>query len=187
MTLPRRSAVIALGLLLSAALGAGAQTNGSATKPASPLPEEKLSPGERANRIDHALEQMHSQMAAMEKLVQRARSEKDIIRLDCVNAKVNQTKGLLRITEQTAVDLREASARGDDEASLRLYTKATLAARKVAQERQDAEQCVGQLAYYTDDKTHVEVEVPPGLPSGDPTYSALPTAIDNRPSPASGF
>jgi len=178
----RRTAPLVHALLLAAALGAGFRAR------AEPPPaEEKLSPDDRANRVEHALDQMHQQTAAMEKIGVRARAEKDIVRLNCVNARINQAKGLVRVCEQSAVDLREANARSDADTSEKLFIKTNIAAKKVTQLRQEAEQCVGQLAYYTDDKTHVDVEVPPGLPSSDPTWVALPTPVDNRPAPASGF
>jgi hypothetical protein len=149
--------------------------------------DEKVSASEREARVEHSLEQMRQQAAAMEKIASQARDEKDIVKLDCVNAKLNQAKGLVRISETAAADLHEANARNDDDTSHNAFTKASIAGRKVAQLRQEAEQCIGQLAYYTDDKTHVDVEVPAGLTTTDPTYVPLPAPIDNRPSPASGF
>jgi len=175
---------------MACATGAYAQsttTAAAAAKSQPAAPEEKLSLGAREERIEKALEQMHQQTAAMEKIGVQARNEKDIVKLDCVNAKVNQAKGLVKVSEQASADLHEANSRNDDDASQNLFTKAMMAGRKVSQLRQDAEQCIGQLAYYTDDKTHVDVEVPPGLPNSDPTWIALPTPIDNRPAPASGF
>ena len=188
--------LLAVGAVLCVAMAAHAESsspaNGSSNKsqaqsgqPAAP--EERLSFGERESRMEHLVEQMHQQTAAMEKIAVQARKEKDIVKLDCVNAKVNQVKGLVKISEQAAADLHEANARQDDDTSQNHFTKATMAGRKVSQLRQDAEQCIGQLAYYTDDKTHVDVEVPPGLPSTDSTYAPAPTTIDNRPAPASGF
>jgi len=168
---------------------ARAQSDTAAAKSQSSqiIADEKVSPGDREARVEHALEQMHAQTAAMEKSASQARDEKDIVKLDCVNAKLNQAKGLVRISETAATDLHEANARSDDDTSHNAFSKASIAGRKVAQLRQEAEQCIGQLAYYTDDKTRVDVEVPAGLPSDDPTSVPLPAPIDSRPSPASGF
>jgi hypothetical protein len=159
----------------------------NASRPSQLVNDEKVSPADRETRIQKSLEQMRGQETAMEKIAAQARNEKDIVKLDCVNAKVNQAKGLLRISEAAQADLHENTARGDEDAARNAFTKANIASRKVAQLRQEAEQCIGQLAYYTDDKTRVDVEVPAGLPNSDPTYVALPGPVDSRPAPASGF
>ncbi len=196
MPRPPAIAFAALALSLVIAGSSRAQSDASPAAPAADrkpsaaaqlVNDEKVAPADCEARIEHALEQMHQQAGAMEKIATQARNEKDIVKLDCVNAKLNQAKGLVRISETAATDLHEASARNDEDTAHSAFTKASIAGRKVSQLRQEAEQCIGQLAYYTDDKTRVDVEVPLGLPSSDPTYIVAPAPIDSRPSPASGF
>ena len=169
------------------ALTGAVRAQSDATKPGAAAADEKLSASERESRVDKSLEQIRGQAAAMEKIASQARDEKDIVKLDCVNAKLNQAKGLMRITETAESDLHEADARSDEDGSHNAFTKANIAGRKVAQLRQEAEQCIGQLAYYTDDKTRVDVEIPVGLTTKDPTDVPLPGPVESRPAPASGF
>jgi hypothetical protein len=199
-----RSVPIALLLLGSLApLGAPrAQATGSTGTPSTTVTttapptgaaaaraaEEHLSPTEREQRAHRVVEQMQQLAGQVEKLASQARSEKDIVKLNCVNEKLNQVRGLLKVSETAEGDLRESNARREEEQSQHSFTKLGIAQRKAAQLRQDAEQCIGQLAFYNDEKTKVDVELPTGLPSDDPTsVPALAPLVENRPAPASGF
>jgi TolA-binding protein len=176
----RLLAAAALAALLALAASARAQTGPG-------KPEEKVPPGEREARVRRSIDQMKSLSAQVDKLAAQARSEKDIVKLNCVNEKLNQVRGLLKVSEQAEADLREANARREDEQSMHLFSKVGIAGKKVSQLRQDAEQCIGQLAFYNDEKTKVDVEVPAGLPSDDPTNAAVASSVISRPAPASGF
>ena len=118
--------------------------------------------------------------------LEEARNTKDVVKLNCVNEKLTQVKGLLRISEQSDVALQEAVAKKDETAAEHEYTKVTIAKTKVEQLRTEAEQCIGQLAFRTDENLTVEVEVPSGLPDGGPDQPSDPApAPTNRPPPAS--
>ena len=45
------------------------------------------------------------------KSLEEARSEKDVLKLNCVNEKLTQIKGLLRVVQQSDVSLQEAVAK----------------------------------------------------------------------------
>src|SRR2546425_390629 len=55
---------------------------------------------------------------------------------------------------------------------------------KAEQLRAEAEECIGQLAFRTDENLTVEVEEPEGLPT-DPTRPAPPPDVTVAPPPAS--
>ncbi len=120
----------------------------------------------------------------LEKL-EEARSTKDVVKLNCVNEKLTQIKGLLRISEQSDVQLQEAVSRKEATTADHEFIKVTIAKSKVDQLRAEAEQCIGQLAFRTDENLSVEVDVPDYLPAGDPTQMPPPISIDSRPPPAS--
>jgi hypothetical protein len=117
--------------------------------------------------------------------LEEARNTKDVVKLNCVNEKLTQVKGLLRISEQSDVALQESIARRETATAEHEFTKVTIARSKVEQLRAEAEQCIGQLAFRTDENLSIEVEVPDYLPPGDPTQPVAPLPIDPRPPPAS--
>jgi|GEM_PF-1526140 len=150
--------------------------------------EEKLSPKQQEERSSKLLEKINDTVGQVQKLVEQAHDEKDIVKLNCANEKSSQVSGLAKVAQQAAADLKEAVARHDEDASAHAYARLSIAGRKASQLRQDAQQCIGQLAFYNDEKTSVEVDVPEGVPADDPTLVyTLPPVVSFRPPPASGF
>ncbi len=117
--------------------------------------------------------------------LEEARRAKDVVKLNCVNEKLTQIKGLLRISEQADVALQEAVARRESTSSEHEYTKLMIAQQKVTQLRTEAEACIGQLAFRTDENLSVEVEEPKNLPGGDPTHPKPIENVTARPAPSS--
>jgi hypothetical protein len=112
------------------------------------------------------------------KSLEEARNEKDVLKLNCVNEKLTQIKGLLRVVEQSDIALQEAVAKADEESAQHEYAKIIIARQRAEQLRADAEQCIGQLAY-VDERTVVTVEVPEDLPdvvTNPPTFE--PVAVN---------
>lgn len=142
-----------------------------------PDPQKLKTSAEAVGRMRSALKDV------LQKL-EEARNSKDVIKLNCVNEKLTSIKGLLRISEQSDVALQEAVARKETSSGEHEFTKVTMARSKVDQLRAEAEECIGQLAFRTDENLSVEVEVPDYLP-GDPTETETPTVVQTSPPPAS--
>ena len=144
---------------------------GAPPAPVNP-PEEKASDvpdAQKLSRSSAAVSQMRATLKVVLGKLEEARNTKDVVKLNCVNEKLTQVKGLLRISEQSDVALQEAVAKKDQSTADHEYTKVTIAQTKVEQLRSEAEQCIGQLAFRTDENLSVEVLVPSDLPGGDPT------------------
>ena len=140
-------------------------------------------------KLDHADENLDRMRQAVKQVTGRledARKEKDIVRLNCVNEKLAQIKGLLKVSEQAKVAAQEAMARRDDSASTEIQ-KIGVASDKADTLRSEAEQCIGQLAFAVDQRTVVEVEQPKDLPDEDLTGGEPPPPILSRPPPASRY
>jgi hypothetical protein len=167
-----------------------AQTPAQPVAPPPPAPTsfEKASDvpaGEKLERSTQALGAMREVLREVLSKVEEARRTKDVVKLNCANEKLTQIKGLLRISEQADVSLQEALSRKETATSDHEYTKVMLAQQKVGQLRAEAEQCIGQLAFRTDENLFVEVEEPENLPGGDPTRPPPPDDVVARPPPAS--
>lgn len=174
-----RRAFIVFAFAVATASQAQAPTAPEATEASKvPDPEKIKTTAESVGRMRTALKDV------LQKL-EEARNTKDVVKLNCVNEKLTQIKGLLRISEQSDVQLQEAVARKETTTAEHEYIKVTIARSKVEQLRAEAEQCIGQLAFRTDENLSVEVDVPDYLPPGDPTQMPQPSYIDTRPPPAS--
>ena len=157
-----------------------AQAQGTApAAPAEPAPTPSVAPEkdkasevpdpEKLRQSADALKRMGQVLKDVLSKLEEARNTKDVVKLNCVNEKLTQVKGLLRISEQSDVALQEAVAKRESLASEHEFTKVTIAKSKVEQLRAETEECIGQLAFRTDENLTVEVEVPDDLPSGDPS------------------
>jgi hypothetical protein len=119
---------------------------------------------EKLEKSAESLNRMKNALKGVLTRVEEARNEKDVVKLNCVNEKLTQIKGLLKVAEQSDIALHEAIANKDPAAESE-FSKIGIARTKVDGLRSDAEQCIGQLAYIVDEKTTVEVQQPAGLPS----------------------
>jgi hypothetical protein len=152
----------------------------AALQKASDMPD-----GQKLSRSTQALAVMRDVLRNVLGKVEEARRTKDVVKLNCANEKLTQIKGLLRISEQADVSLQEAVSRRETSTSEHEYTKVMIAQQKVAQLRSEAEECIGQLAFRTDENLFVEVEEPENLPGGDPTRPPPADDVVVRPPPAS--
>ncbi len=119
-----------------------------------------------SDKLEAAADNIARMKTALKLVLGRAeqsRSEKDIVKLNCVNEKLTQIKALIKVAEQADLALHESVA-SKDAASEAEFSKIAIARTKVDGLRRGAEQCIGQLAYMVDEKTTVEVEQPANLP-----------------------
>jgi hypothetical protein len=130
------------------------------------LAQSALTDTEKLEKSAEYLTRMKGALKHVLTRVEEARNEKDVVKLNCVNEKLTQIKGLLKVAEQADIALHELLANKDAGAESE-YTKIGIARSKVDGLRNDAEQCIGQLAYIVDEKTTVEVQLPTGLPDVD--------------------
>ena len=152
---------------------------------------EGLSDPDKVKRAAESISSMRSSLRQVGARVEDARNEKDVVKLNCVNEKLAQIKGLLRVAEQSELALKDAVANKDPVASAE-FAKIGIAKGKVDGLASDAQQCIGQLAYIVDEKTTVEVQQPNNQPergtSGSyrsPPPPAAPVVV--RPRSASDY
>lgn len=179
-----RPVVVAIAVVLVGA-PAGAQAPKAPAQP----PREAGSGLTDAQKVEKADENIVRMKHVLKQVISRledARNEKDIVKLNCVNEKLTQIKGLLRVSEQADIALQEAAARKDEGAESE-FQKIAIARVKVDQLRAEAEECIGQLAFVVDEKTTVDVELPRDLPPQDLTDREPPPPPVTRPPPASKF
>src|ERR1700687_1823050 len=111
---------------------------------------------EKVKHSSEALGRMRQALKDVLKMLEEARNTKDILKLNCVNEKLTQIKGLLRISEQADVSMQESLAKSDSKVALQELTKVGIAGEKVDGLAAQARQCLGQLAYRRDENVGVE-------------------------------
>lgn len=156
--------VIASGLAAAQSAPRPAPAAAPALEKASDVPD-----AEKLTRGDKTLATLREVLRDVLGKLEEARRARDVVKLNCVNEKLTQIKGLVRITEQANGALRQALSRRETTSSEHEFIKLMIAGQKGTQLRTESEACIGQLAFRTDEMLSVEVEEPQNLPGGDPT------------------
>lgn len=179
-----------IGSVAGLVLGSLMTSVGFAQTPVAPPPlpgtfagRESIPDREKIARSAVSVAKMREALKLVLTKLEEARASKDVVKLNCVNEKLTNIKGLLRISEQADVALQEAVAKREEQGADHEFTKVTIARGKVELLRGEAEQCVGLLAFETGETT-VEVQEP-DLPPDDPTVAPPNTPVVIRPPPAS--
>lgn len=148
----------------------------------------KIPIDEKKSRTEAMLVDQRQALARASEILAEARSSKDIVQLNCVNEKLTQIKGLLKISEQASLEMYEAIANNASDLINHEYTKIVVAHQKSQILKAEAEQCVGESSVYAGD-TSVEVllEGDGGGFAGDPTTASAPPPGPAVPPVASTF
>ena len=188
----RRPTILIVALLTSGVAYAQAPAPAATPAPAAanqPLKfesNEALSDKEKVARSAGIITKMRDTLKVVLQKLTEAREAKDVVRLNCVNEKLTQIKGFIKIGEQADLGLQEAVAKQDSGASDHEYTKVEIAGQRVAQLRADAEACIGQVEYEgQSSQTHVDVTEPADLPAASTSAAAPPPPTIVVPPPAS--
>jgi hypothetical protein len=107
----------------------------------------------------------------------KARSNKDIIQLNCVNDKLAGIKGFLRIAEQANKGLDDALNKRDQDLIDHEYRKVAIATVRVENWRLEVEGCVGELSQYTGN-SELSVQVDPNIRTDDPAAADFRPAFE---------
>lgn len=139
----------------------------------------KIPVEEKQSKVEGMLAEQRKILARVTNLLKEARAAKDIVQLNCVNEKLTQIKGLLKISENASVKMYEAIANAQDDVINHEFTKITVAHQRGVSLGAEAEQCVGEIAVYTG-QTEVSVEIDEDVTEYDPTEppgSVLPPVV----------
>lgn len=145
-----------------------------------------LTPQETLNQARDYVKKMEETQRRIAMLQVKAKKDKDVVKLNCVNDKFTQLAGHLTVTDQSMAALLGDIAKGDAAARQHEFTRITILYQKAVTLGTEAEQCIGEDVSYVG-KTRVDVEIDPSIPPEDPTVAPLPLPIVQRPPEASPF
>lgn len=147
---------------------------------------DKVPVDEKKDRVESMLGEQRQALGRVVEILSEARSSKDIVQLNCVNEKLTQVKGLLKISEQASLQMYESIASNARDLVNHEYTKVVVAHQKTGLLRTAAEQCVGESSIYSGE-TQVDVEIDGEGGGSDPTTAATPPPGPAVPPVASTF
>jgi hypothetical protein len=137
---------------------------GDDKKAAKPLTAEEI-----VKKSTELQEQMNQDMVHVGRLQQKARKEKDVIKLNCVNDKMVQMKAMMNLADDKRAQITDALTLSNGRGPER-FTEYSQSASEIKKLREDADVCVGVGPDYVgDSKLNVSNPAIPDDPTaGDP-------------------
>ena len=135
---------------------------------------ERMNPRQLSERAEGYVSEMRQMLEQVSRMLEEARREKDVVKLNCVNEKLTHLRGLVRVAEEGQATMQTAIVAQDMDEARHEFTKIVVAHDRVRQLRAEAEQCVGQLAFVVDEELEIEVEIPSDLPDIITDLTPLP-------------
>jgi hypothetical protein len=182
----RRTSIAAIGFALIGASAAFAAVGDSGDLGIDFRKSITLSPQETEAQAKDYYKKMLETQRHVQTLQTKAKKDKDMVKLNCVNDKLMQLRGHMKVTDQSMSTLSIDVAKGDDTARQHEFTRMTILYQKVVTLGAEAEQCIGEDVSYVG-ATRVDVEIDPSIPPEDPTQPELPVPVVTRPPEASPF
>lgn len=127
----------------------------------------KLSPQEMLTRIGTLTTAAENDAQTVLRLQIKARTDKDVIRLNCINDKLLQIKALRNTVEEAKIEF-DASV-GDAEGQAHQFSRVTLSSENIRTLREEAQACAGETDMFVG-PNQVDVTGPtiPDDPSNNP-------------------
>jgi hypothetical protein len=164
---------IAGSLALTALVGvATAQTIQTATPPPAPAPDPQrdvtLSPPQMLAEAKGFLPAMDRTASVVRRQLGEARDNRDVVRVLCLNDKLNQIDLAIRTASDRIDALGGAVAEGDGVRAKHEYTVVQVLRERVTVLGSEANQCVGEESGFLGD-SKVKVDIDPSVPDTDPS------------------
>jgi hypothetical protein len=172
---------LALASTASAQPGPGASSSLAETELRPPVVlsdqhDDEPSPPERLQRAQELVSNIQQSSQAVLRQLQVARSERDVVRVLCLNDKLNQVDVALRSAEDRLVALRTAVERADGDRARHEHTVLDVLNDRVRVLVSESNQCVGEETGFIGD-AEISVTIDPNLPDDTLIDDSVPPPL----------
>jgi hypothetical protein len=139
--------------------------------------ETNLSPAQMRSEAVQYLPAMEQSGQTIRRQLEQAREARDVVKVLCLNDKLNQVDVAVRSARDRVTSLNGAVERNDGERSKHEFTVIQVLRDRVRALSQEASQCIGEETGFIDEPK-VSVEIDPAIPKEDPTvFTDTPVII----------
>ncbi len=143
-------------------------------------------PAEDLRVVRKDLASMQKNQAATQAMLARAKKKKDIVRINCVQSKLEQIKNLIALAREQFSKYLMDKASGATGSPVSLRQRISMFKERVDEKTEEARQCAGEAIKVTD-KPEVIETVDPKIPQDDPTQPTGAIWVMPRPPEASPY
>jgi hypothetical protein len=139
-----------------------------------------LSPDERLDRAKGFVDAIDRAAQSIQRQLQSARKDRDVVRVLCLNDKLNQVDVALRSARDRVGLLGAAVERKDADRARHEYTVLEVLNDRVRTLVNESSQCIGEETGFIGD-AEVSVSIDPNLPDGDTGFALDSAALPPPP------
>jgi uncharacterized protein YqeY len=137
-----------------------------------------VSPAEQLGQTDAFIGRMETARTTIRRMLETARSQRDVVKTLCLNDKLNQMDVALRSARERRQALELAVNRNDGDLANHEFTILSVLRQRTDQLTAEANLCIGKEAEYIGDSA-VSGSIDPGLPEEDPSeYPNEPVIVE---------
>jgi hypothetical protein len=151
--------------------------------PPGEAPEEddtNLAPAERVARGKQFVSTIDGSTESIQRQLGQAKEERDVVRVLCLNDKLNQVDVAQRSAQDRMAALATAAERGDADRTRHEYTVLEVLHDRVKVLVNESNQCVGEETGFIGE-AEVSVSIDPNLPDADTGFGTDPYALPPLP------
>jgi len=127
-----------------------------------------LTPQEQLAQADAFVARMGVTGSGVRRMLEQARSQRDVVKTLCLNDKLNQIDVAIRSAQDRRGALEQASLRKESDLASHEFTILTVLRQRVEQLHAEANQCIGEEAVLFGE-TKVTTTIDTNLPKDDPS------------------
>jgi hypothetical protein len=139
-----------------------------------------LAPGEQVDRGKEFVAGIERSAQSIQRQLQSARKDRDVVRVLCLNDKLNQVDVALRSAQDRVSALNAAAERKDEDRSRHEYTVLEVLSDRVRALVNESNQCIGEETGFIGE-AEVSVSIDPNLPAGDTGFGVETYALPAPP------
>ena len=142
--------------------------------------DTNLSPAERVARGKQFVSTIDGSTQSIQRQLGQAKEERDVVRVLCLNDKLNQVDVAQRSAQDRMAALATAAERGDADRTRHEYTVLEVLHDRVKVLVNESNQCVGEETGFIGE-AEVSVSIDPNLPDADTGFGTDPYALPPLP------
>jgi hypothetical protein len=174
MRLKKKGWAAASAIVILSAIGGAMAQPAPAAAPATPPADVgarrdvALTPAQMLSEGEKYLPEMDRGAAIVRRQLEQAREARDVVKVLCLNDKLNQIDVAIRSARDRVPALRSASNRNDQDRAKHEFTVIQVLRDRVRALVAEANQCIGEEAGFIGD-SRVTVDIDPSIPQTDPS------------------
>jgi hypothetical protein len=142
--------------------------------------EVPLTPAQRLEEAGRFLQKMEQASTTVRRQLEQARAARDVVKVLCLNDKLNQIDVATRSARDRVGPLKSAVERGDEDRSRHEFAVLQVLNDRVATLVSEANQCIGEETGFIGD-SQITVNIDPEIPDNDPDQIGVDPEIIEGP------